>query len=385
VSATATLVILAAAAVLAPVVAELVPRVVVPVVVLEIGLGILAGPVLGLLEPDAVLREVSNVGLAFLFFLAGMEIDSRRLAARPLVLAGASWLLSLATAFAVAGLLVAAGLSLPIVFVAVILCTTALGTLLPILRDADVLPTRVGRHALAAGLCGELFPILLTSVVLSGSTGRTLTGALLLTFAVIAGACAVIARRVRPPRVVALLSRSMHATSQLPVRLCVLVLVGLVALARDFGLDVILGAFAAGMVVRTASPAGHSSVLEHKLEAIGFGVTVPFFFVASGVLFDLDALAGNLVLVPVMLCALLVVHAVPSLLYRNRLDRRERLALTLYSSTSLPLVVAITTIAVAGGHMSAQIAAAMVAAGMLSVLLFPMLALALGGRVRTVA
>jgi Kef-type K+ transport system membrane component KefB len=176
----------------------------------------------------------------------------------------------------------------------------------------------------------------------------------------------------------------MHATSQLPVRACMLLLVALVYLAEDLGLDVILGAFAAGMLVGLATrERGASAVLGHKLEAIGFGFLVPVFFIVSGVTFDLDALtgdAGALALVPLFLLALLTVRGLPALLARGELPARERVALALLSATTLPLVVAITTIAVAGGHMASGPAAALVAAGMLSVILFPLAALALVGR-----
>jgi Kef-type K+ transport system membrane component KefB len=323
---------------------------------------------------------LAGLGLAFLFFLAGMEIDPQRLRGRPLLLGAGGWALSLGLALAVAGGLAALGLAIPVGFVAVALSTTALGTLLPILRDAGVLPTRLGRHTVAAGLCGELFPIILISLLLGGTADRPLTAILLVAFAIVTLGCAVVALRVRPARLIGLLDRSMHATSQLPVRVCVLLLVALVALAEDFGLDVILGAFAAGMVAGLASGAnGGSAMLEHKLEAIGFGFLVPVFFIASGVSFDLHALtsdAAALAQVPLFLAALLVVRGVPALLHRHELAPRDRVALALYSSTTLPLVVAITTIAVAGGHMRSATAAALVAAGMLSVLLFPIAALA---------
>ncbi len=373
-----TLLVVATAAVLAPLLVEAIPGVVLPLVVVEIGLGILAGPVLGIVEAGQTLHWLAGLGLAFLFFLAGMEIDLRALGRRPLLLGAAGWLLSLGLGFAVAGGLALAGVSLPVLFVAAALCTTALGTLLPILRDADVLSSPLGRHATAAGVCGELLPVLLMSLLLTGSADHAAEAALLLGFGLVIAACAAVALRVRPRRLVALLDRSMHATSQLPVRACVLLLVALVYLAQDLGLDVILGAFAAGMVVRLACGHGGPGVLGVKLEAIGFGFLVPVFFINSGLSFDLGALGGNVALVPLFLAALLVVRGLPALLYRGVLGGRDRLALALYSSTSLPLIVAITTIAVDGGEMSTQVAAALVAAGMLSVLLFPLTAVTLG-------
>ena len=186
------------------------------------------------------------------------------------------------------------------------------------------------------------------------------------------------AHRYRPRTFVELLDRHMHSTAQLPVRVCLLVLVALVFVARDFGLDVILGAFAAGMVVGVATrTAGAPGVLQHKLEAIGFGFLVPIFFISSGLSFDLSglrAISGALVLVPVFMLALLAVRGVPALLYSRDLARRERLALGFYAATSLPLIVAVTAIATSDGRMATDTAAALVAAGMLSVLVFPAVA-----------
>jgi Kef-type K+ transport system membrane component KefB len=374
--------------VLAPLVVELPILRVLPVVVVELGLGIVAGPVLDLTEPTELLRGLAGLGLAFLFFAGGLEIDLRRIAGRPLLLGASGWALSLALAFAVAGVLVLAGLDVPVLFVGAALATTALGTLLPILRDAGVLPTPLGRHTVAAGMCGELFPIVAISLVLTGAADEALTGVLLVAFALVIVVCAFAATRVRPRWVAALVARTMHATSQLPVRMCILLLVVLVYLASDLGLDVVLGAFAAGMVARLAIGSREvTGVLEHKLDAIAFGFLVPIFFITTGLTFDLDGLLADgeaLVLVPLFLLALLVVRGAPALLYRE-LAGREQVALAFYSSTTLPLVVAITTLAVEGGHMRTATAAALVAAGILSIVLFPLVALLVRRRPPSVA
>ncbi len=275
----------------------------------------------------------------------------------------------------VAAALRLAGMDLPVEFIAAALCTTALGTLLP---------TRLGRHAVAAGMCGELFPIIVISVVLTSTAERALEAALLIVFALVIVACAIGALRVRPRFAATVFVRTMHATSQLPVRACILLLVMLVYLATDFGLDLVLGAFAAGMVVRLALGSGEMThELEHKLDAIGFGFLIPVFFITTGLTFDLDGLLGDpqaLALVPLFLLAFLAVCGVPVLLYRGELGGRERLTLAFHSATTLPLVVAITTIAVAGGHMRTETSAALVAAAMLSVVLFELVALVIRGR-----
>ncbi len=379
-----TLLLVALGAVLAPVAAELAP-VAVPVVVLEIAVGILGGPVLGIADVDAVISALAGLGLGFLFFLAGMEIDLARIDGEPLRRGATGWLLSLVAAFVVAAALALAGVDLPVVFVAAALCTTAFGTLLPVLRDAGILPTPLGRSVMGAGVCGELLPIILMSIVLTGAADRSITAVLVLAFAIVAGLCALAAFRMRPPWLATLMERSMHSSSQLPVRACMLLLVALAFLAEDLGLDVILGAFAAGMVVRLAAGGGNA-VLESKLEAIGFGFLVPVFFIVSGMRFDLDGLVSDpaaAVLVPVFLVALLLVRGAPALLYARVLVGRDRAALALLSSTSLPLIVAITAIAVDGGRMETDTAAALVGAGMLSVLLFPLLALAVRARPRS--
>lgn len=370
-----TLFIVAVVAVLAPILSELTPASLLPVVVAEIALGILVGPVFDIARPDALLTALSGLGLAFLFFLAGAEIDFRKIRGRPLRLGVVGWFLSLALAFAFAAAFAKADIASPVIFVAGALATTALGTLMPILRDARVLETRLGSYVVAVGMIGELFPIVLISLLLSGSAHETVTALLLVTFAALAAACALAARRLRPRRFLALLERNMHSTAQLPVRVCMLLLVALAYVAHDFGLDIILGAFAAGMVVGIATrPLDHPGVLQHKLEAIGFGFLIPIFFISSGLTFDLTGLTGDtgaIALVPVFMLALLAVRGLPALLYRRDLDMHDRIALALYSSTTLPLIVAITAIATSDGRMRTETAAALVAAGMLSVLIFP--------------
>jgi len=261
------------------------------------------------------------------------------------------------------------------------LATSAVGTLLPILRDSGELKTRFGTLVLGAGAVGELGPVLVVSLMLTRDHTTWQQTFLLLVFASVALAAAIAALRVRLRPIVHLLERTLHASSQLPVRICILLMVGLAALAHEFGLDLILGAFAAGMVVRLASQGEKGEVLREKLEAIGYGFLVPLFFVVSGIKFNLAALLESseaLLRVPFFLALFLLLRGSPSLwFYRKDLSRGERLPFILYVSTALPLVVAITDIGVATGRMRSENAAALVGAGMVSVLLFPLLALAL--------
>jgi Kef-type K+ transport system membrane component KefB len=382
----ATLFLVALIAVAAPLVSELPIGLRLPIVVVEIGLGIVVGPdVLGWAQATGVLAFLGTLGLAFLFFLAGLELNFEELRGRPLQLGLRAWTVSIVLALAMTFLLRATGFLDAPIMIATALATSAIGTLLPILRDSGELKTRFGTLVLGAGAVGELGPVLVVSLVLTHEHTTWQQSFLLLAFAGVALTAAIAALQVRVLRpVVRLLARTLHASSQLPVRICILLMVGLVYLAKEFGLDVILGAFAAGMVVRLSSQGDRGEVLREKLEAIGYGFLVPLFFVVSGIKFNLSSLleSGNTMLrVPFFLALFLLIRGSPSLLfYRKDLVRNERLPFILYISTALPLVVAITDIGVATGRMRSENAAALVGAGMVSVLLFPLLALALRKR-----
>jgi Kef-type K+ transport system membrane component KefB len=375
------LVILTIAAV-APILCEWVPRIRLPLVVAEIGLGILVGPqALGWAAAGPTIHVLANFGLASLFFLAGFEIDFPAIRGRPILLAALGWLASLVVCLGVGFGLQGCGVVDSGLIVGAALATTALGTLMPILRDARELPTRFGAYAVASGAMGEFGPIVLIALVLSsgeGERGSTLVLMLFFTAVIVAGA--YIALRFRPPRLIYLLQEKMHTSAQLPVRLAVLVLASLVFLARDLGLDSILGAMAAGVVVALASPGEYGETLRHKLEALGFGFFVPIFFVTTGLRYDLQALISSrlaLLQVPMFLGLFLVVRGLPAMLVRGELDLRSRIALGLLSATQLPLVIAIAEIGVKSERLKPETAASLVGAGMASVLLFPIAALAL--------
>jgi Kef-type K+ transport system membrane component KefB len=369
-------------AAVAPLLCEWVPRIRLPLVVAEIGLGILVGPqVLGWAAAGPTIQVLANFGLAFLFFLAGFEIDFPAIRGRPILLAALGWLASLVACLGVGLGLQGCGAVDSGLIVGAALATTALGTLMPILRDAGELPTRFGAYAVASGAMGEFGPILLIAVVLSSGEGeRGSALALMLVFTAIIVAGAYVALRFRPPRVILLLQQKMHTSAQLPVRLAILLLASLVILARGLGLDAILGALAAGIVVALASPGEHGEALRHKLEGIGFGFFVPIFFVTTGLRYDLPALGASrlaLLQLPMFVGLFLVVRGLPALLVRRELDLRSRIALGLLSATELPLVVAIAEIGVRSARLKEETAASLVGAGMASVLLFPIAALAL--------
>lgn len=374
--------VIAAIAVLAPLVSELPVRVRIPGVVLEILCGILVGPqVLNWVRADGVIEMLWRAGLCLLFLLAGIEIDFTRIRGRPLQLAVGGWIFSFALGIGAALLLHLLGLVGAPLLVALALTTTAIGALLPILRDAGELSRKFGILTLAAGAMGEFGPLLVLSL-LPLEAGQSVGGNALVVvvFAIVAVVAALIVLRVQPPKLIALLNRHLHTTSQLPVRLAVLLVAALAVFAVELGLELLIGAFAAGLIVGMVTRGEESEPFHHKLDGLGFGFLIPIFFVVTGVKFDLDALLGSttsLLCVPLFLALFLLVRGVPVCLYRRELAGRDRLALAFYSATALPVVVAITQLGVATKQMEPGIAAALVGAGMISLLLFPQLAMAL--------
>jgi Kef-type K+ transport system membrane component KefB len=376
------LVIAAVSALAAFVGAFLGRRIAVPVVVLEIVAGIVVGPeLLGLVKPDDFVDFFASLGLGMLFFFAGYEIDFERIRGAPLRLAVLGWLLSLALAYFLGGLLALAGVVLSLLFTGSAMATTAIGTLIPILSDAGELRTRFGTYLLGAGAAGEFGPILLVTLVFSArsTAGNAL---ILVVFIALAAITALVAVR-GVTRGWAMLERTLETSSQPAIRIAVLLVFSLATLAASLGLDLLLGGFVAGIIARLALRGREVRVLESKLTAVGYGFLIPFFFISSGVTFNLTALTeepANLLELPLFLALFLVVRGAPALLlYRRVLDTSDRLALAVFSATELPLVVAITTIAVDHGHMRSSTAASLVGAGILSTMLYPLLGLRLRG------
>jgi Kef-type K+ transport system membrane component KefB len=365
-------------AALAPLVAGLLARARVPQVVVLILGGVLIGPqVLDWAEPESI-ELLSNVGLGFLFLLAGYELELRLFRERPGRLALLGWFVTAVVACAVVGLLAAGGLVRAFVPVALGLTTTALGTLLPILRDNDMLAGRFGRYMLATGAVGEFLPVVAIAIFL-GANGRFL--GLISLLAV--GALAVVltlAPRVARGRIGQIMREGEHATAQTTLRWTVVLLLLLLVVAEDFGLDVVLGAFLAGVVLRRWAP-GDVEALEHKLDAVGYGFFIPVFFVSSGMGLNLRSILespGRLVLFFILMLA---VRGLPTLLiYRTVLPLRQRVELTLLAATALPLLVALSEIGLENGSMLPENAAALVGAGVLSVLVFPATAVAIRRR-----
>ena len=375
-----TLLLIGLAAILAPILSDLSRRFVpVPEVVIEIILGIIIGPyVLAIAHPSSIVTALSDLGLTYLMFLAGTELDLGKMREGHISRAATSWLATLALALGIGALLQGTGLVIDEVIVGLCLTTTALGTLLPILRDAGVLKTSFGPTILSVGSIGEFGPIVAVAVVLTNrDPSETLL--LLAAFVVVAVVAALLATQVRPPRLVAMLQRHLDSSSQLPVRISVTLVVFLVYLTLKLSLDVLLGAFAAGVVVRLFIRGENSEQITSKLEAIGFGFLIPIFFIESGINFDLHALIHvpkDLLLVPLFTAIFLVTRGLPTFLFFRRvLDAAQLKALTIMSAAGLPLIVVITSIGLQEHRMRPQIAASLIAAGMLSVLIYPILGL----------
>jgi Kef-type K+ transport system membrane component KefB len=377
-----SLLIVGAVAVAVPLLLGLVPAVKVPAVVLEILGGILVGPtVLGWVHLDVAVRVVADLGLGFLLFLAGFEIDLRRFDRRILVLVSRAFVLS-----AMLALLVAYGLQLggqirDGLLVAITLMATSLGVLVPILKDADQTETSFGRLIMAAGSLAELAPLVLLSVFFSASAKNpSVDLGLLAGFVAFTAVVVVVTQRIREWRPMrAVVHRLENTSSQLRVRLAITFALAFAVVAEHFGLATILGAFLAGVIVRRTdeTPASQEE-FQSKLEAIGFGFLIPVFFVSTGVGLDIAALFHSsraIILVPVFLVALLVVRGLPALLYVRVVGRTRAIAAGFMQGTSLTFIVVATTIGVQTGHQRASTAAALVVAGLLSVIIYPPVAL----------
>ncbi len=352
----------------------------VPVVVVELLLGIVIGPHgLHIAHVNGFTDFFANLGLGMLFFFAGYEIDFERIKGRPLDLALIGWCMSLALAYGVGGLLAAAGIVVSLVYTGSALATTAIGTLIPILRDAGELRTRFGTYLLAAGALGEFGPVLLITLVLS-TTHPLDQAAILVGFVVLAVITGVLAVR-SVGRGWAALERTFESSSQLAIRLAVLLVFALLALASHLGLDILLGGFVAGLITRLALHDRELAVFESKVTAVGYGFLIPFFFITSGMKFDLPALVNSptaLLKLPLFLGLFLLVRGAPAiLLYGKELRLRDRTALAFYSATELPLVVAITTVATETGHMRLTTSSALVGAAIISTLAYPLVGLRL--------
>ena len=374
-----SLAVVMAVAFIAPLALGLVPRLRVPAVVLEIVLGIVVGPdVLGWAEADQPVQILALVGLAFLLFLAGLELDLDQLRGQLLRIAGTGFLLSLVLAVAAGFVLDAAGLVRSPLLAGIILTATSLGLVIPVLKEAGTSESQLGQLVLAGSSIADFSAVVLLSLLFSRDSTDVGTRVVLLGGFVVVVVIVVMSltRHTRSMRISKVLLRLQDTTAQIRVRGAMLLLILLTVAAEQFGLEAILGAFVAGALL---SVIDRDATRTHpqfriKLEAIGYGFLIPVFFVTSGIRFDLSALLdepSTLARVPIFLVALLVVRGVPALVYRPLVGTRGAVAAGLLQATSLPFIVAATEIGIALGVVTAATSAAFVAAGLVSALVFP--------------
>ena len=387
------LLIVAIVAFLAPLLLALTPARRLPEIVLEIVAGIIIGPsVLGWVKVDLPISILSVLGLAFLLFLAGLEVELERLRGRLLAFVGAAFLISFGLALLVGYGLYLAGQVISPLLIAIILVATGLGIVIPVLKDAGESASDFGQLVIAGAMFAEFGSIILLTLFFSQEATSTPTKLVLLGgFALLAAGFAfVVLRLERSKRIAAVLLRLQDTTAQIRVRGAFMLLVGFVALASVLGLETILGAFVAGVILRLVDG---DRMMTHpqfrqKLEAIGFGVFIPIFFVTSGIQFDLAALFSSpstIVRVPIFLMALLLVRGMPALLYRPLVGSRRSIVAGLLQATSLSFIVAASQIGLELGLITKATGAALIAAGLLSVLIFPLLALTILRRAKEVS
>lgn len=377
-----TLLVIVIAAFLCPIAASLIPRKLIPETVLLLVAGMVAGPyVLGIAQIGDAVKLLSDLGLGFLFLLAGYEIDPKDLAGRQARRGLLTWIVSFAIAVLVIVLLPSFEQNaFGWLSVAIALTTTAFGTLVPILKERSIADGPIGKGILAYGAWGEICPIIAIAFILS-TRDRWLTAVILLAFCTIAVASAIIPAHIREKSrsIVKLMSDNAENNAQLTVRAVMILLVGLIAISAIFNLDIVLGAFAAGFALRFVIPHGDNS-LEHKLNGIGYGFFIPLFFIVSGAKIDPAAVAEQPLMLLLFIGMLLVVRALPIFISLGlpasdpRMPLRARATVALYCTTALPLIVAVTNVAVNAEAMSADTASLLVAAGGITVLLMPLLA-----------
>lgn len=376
-----SLLVIAAIAAAVPLIVGLLRLPIAEVVLLLAG-GVIFGPSgLGWIQLDEAILLFSEIGLAFLFFAAGLELEKHAIRGRSGKLALVGWIATVALACLAAGLLEYLGIIRDFLGVAIALTSTALGTLLPILRDKGLLKTPFGTYFMGAGAIGEFGPILAISILLTTANPAMGLVAVAL-FSVVALAFAKVPGWLKSERVLTVIDRGHGTSSQTAIRLTVLLLLGLVATAEVFGLDVAMGAFVAGVILKLFASEGEGTVLETKLIGVAFGVFIPLFFVVSGAKLDVQSIIENPQLLIIFTVLLLLVRGVPQfIIYRRAIPQAgQRAQFSLYVATALPIIVAVTTIQVDNATMSPQVGAALVGAGALSVLIFPLLGQGLGRR-----
>jgi Kef-type K+ transport system membrane component KefB len=368
------------AAALATIVSRASTRLVLPTVVVEILLGIFIGPeVLDIAEPDPYIQFLSGFGLVVLFFLAGIEVIHSSVPRRLLARGSIGWGISIILG-AIAGFgLEAAGVEASGWLIAVAVATTALGTLVPILSDAGVLRSPLGQNTLGSAVAGEFWPIVVISLFLTGAHATVASIVLLAGFGLVVAGTAGLAMRFQPPRILTIVRETVNKSGQLAVRLAIATLALLVLLAEELDFDYVLGAFAAGLVIGLVTQGETGEQLLPRFATIGYGFLIPIFFIVTGMEFDVDGLltGAGLALAAIFLAIFLITRGSAALLSLRELGGRGTAALALFSATGLPLIVAVIEVGEERGEIGSHVAAALVGAGMTSVLVYPLIGLLL--------
>jgi Kef-type K+ transport system membrane component KefB len=382
-----SLLAVAAIALAAPLLVSLAPKLRIPAVVLEIVLGIVVGPsVLGWVHVDAAVSVLGLIGLSFLLFLGGLELNLSALRGRvaPIL---AAYAVSAALALAGGAVVASIDSDNKVLFIAIVLASTSLGLVVPVLRDAGQTFSSYGQLVLAASSIGEFGAILALALFYSGTgSGFGSQLFLLLGFALLVVVVALSLTRIeRSPRFAGALARQGETSAQLGVRVAMFVLAVFVALSSNLGFEAVLGAFVAGALLRATDPEERltDERLRSKLDGIGYGFLIPAFFVTSGLQFSASALVSEpeaIALVPVLVVLFLVVRAGPALLYRRLCDGGQVAAAGLLQATSLSIPVVAARIGTQLHTIDADTSAAIITAGLLTVVLFPPLALLLLSR-----
>ena len=328
------------------------------------------------LRAKGAIEFLGEFGLIFLFFQAGFEFNPGKIGTAPLRLGALAWLVSLGLTSVFIGLLYIVGLVHAPLLVALVLPTTSFGILIPILRHTDDLESDFGRYVLGAAAIGELVPVILIAVALSHEHNIRHLHQILLSMVFLATAIEALffARSLRSERLSRMIARWMGDSSVLPVRISILILLGFISLANELGMEVVLGAYAAGMMIAMLTKV---EILQYRLTSIGSGFLIPLFFITSGVEFDLPALVtspASLARLVLFCGGFLFIRFVPVFLYKHVLPQRDLLPLALFSATTLPLVVAMTYLGVRTGDMLPENASALVGAAIITVVVFPPLA-----------
>jgi len=361
------------------------PRIRIPAVALELVAGIVIGPaVLGWIEPGPVVSVMASIGVAFLLFLAGLELDLQVMQGPPLARGAIGFLMTFTLAFAIMTPLGKAGFILSPLLVAVAISSTSIGVLVPVLRDTGHMDSAVGRFTMGGSSAAEISTIGMLGVFFAGrGSSASVSALLLVAVAVIAMALLFALRyalRWHPGR--RIFDKLDDSSAQARVRFSVMILVAAATLAMYFGFEGILGTFVAGIVVGVLMRGDrHERSLHAKLKVIGFGIFVPAFFVTSGLRFQLDKIGGMAEIgrAALFFVAMVAVHMAPVFLYRPHLRWRECIASGLMQSTNLSFIVVAVTVGTQLGELRDINASALVLAGLASAVLLPAIATTLLG------